>query len=325
MLPVIIINGPLGSGKTTLIHALLKKHINAQKTLWLKTEFGDESVDEYVLADTGVQTAALTGGCICHVLLSQLDGVLTQIEAAQNIDQLIIETSGMSHPAPVIQTIERHPLFRVAHVALIVDVAHAREDSYPKPMILPGEVASPYDVIVLNKYPESLTSHEEGNLGKALDPWFAGVYDGIKKVRVPDLSASEAVYDQHIDAWAQQIVADIANALQQSPKDISDDPLPEYEHEDAEDHEGEIDVLTFHLPADRVTPRSKIDAYVAKLPSQVVRVKGVIHTGPDTWEFFNWVRGTGHWSALDSIPAGQVLLVMGDDIEQNNAIQSIDI
>ena len=326
MLPVIIINGPLGSGKTTLIHALLKKHIDAKRTLWLKTEFGDESIDEYVLEDTKVQTKALTGGCICHVLLSELDGVLSQIEAMQDIDQIIIETSGMSHPVPVVQTIERHPGFLVAHVSLIVDTLHAGESNYPKPMKLPSGTTPPYDVIIFNKYRINLSVQEEGQLEKNLDPWFDGVYETTEKVNIPDEQYEANAFAAAMQGWSEQLTKAMHIARMRSPRHIVEaEDKKTVDEEAMEDHEGDMEVLTFHFPADHIITKEKLDTYLAGIPSEVVRIKGVFHTGPDTWEFFNWVRGTGKWTSLEVTPAGQILLVMGHEIADNAALHSIDL
>lgn len=325
MLPVIIINGPLGSGKTTLIHTLLQSHIEPTKTLWLKTEFGDESIDEYILQDTQVQTKALTGGCICHVLLSELDGVLSQIEALQDIDQVIIETSGMSHPVPVTQTIERHPEFLVAHTTLVVDVAHVGESNYPRPMVLPDGGAAPYEMILFNKYDTTLSIPEEGELEKVLDPWFAGVYSFIEKLQVPDKTNNESLFTERVAAWAAELTSAMHAARLQSPRHIIDTSAPEVDEEAMEDHEGDMDVLTFHIPADHIVSKKTIETYVITVPSDVVRIKGVFRTGEDTWEFYNWVRGTGNWTPLDVTPAGQIFLVMGHDIKDNKSIQSIDV
>lgn len=326
MIPIIIINGPLGSGKTTLIHSLLKNHIDAQKTLWLKTEFGDESIDEYVLQDTNVQTKSLTGGCICHVLLSELDSVLTQVEAMEHVDQIIIETSGMSHPVPVVQTIERHPGFLVAHTSLIVDTLHAGESTYPKPMRLPGGLPLPYDLIVFNKYKTNLSREEEGELEKKLDPWFDGVYGMCEKINIPDEERDQALFSQRIVEWFELLKHAMYAARIRSPRHIIETIGEEsFDEEEMEDHEGDMEVLTFHIPANHIVTKEKVQAYVDIVPDDIIRIKGVFHTTSDTWEFFNWVRGTGKWTPLDVTPAGQILLVMGHKIAENADVRSIDV
>lgn len=317
MIPICIINGPLGSGKTTLIHSLLTlQAVDPQKTLWLKTEFGDESIDEFMLQDTNVQTQSLTGGCICHVLLSELDGVLRTIEKNEHVDYIIIETSGMSHPAPVTQTIERHPYFRVAHIALVVDVMHAHKDTYPKPMQLPGETQKPYDLIVFNKYPQSLSAQEEGTLDKVLDPWYDGVYSFIEKIRIASIDTKSV--RNHISPWGEMLAKAMFTAQLQSPKHIDTkeaQPVNIGDHDELEDHEGDMDVLSFHSSADKITTKREVESFAKNVSENVIRIKGVFRTSSDTWEFFNWSRGDGSWSLLPDSSEGQVMLVIGHNIK----------
>ena len=315
MIPVIIINGPLGSGKTTLIHEILKNHIDAKKTLWLKTEFGSESIDDRLLRDTGVQTKSLTGGCICHVLLSELDGVLGQVEQMSDIDQIIIETSGMSHPVPVVQTIERHSYFTVAQTVLVVDVAHAHEDTYPKPMILPVGVTPPYDRIIFNKYPPALSISEEGALEKTLDPWFAGVYNIIEKIHIPVIDNKNSESFEAFSVWGKSLHESIRVALLEPPKSIKVGQMNLHEDGASEDHEGDMEALSFHIPANSITARQTVENYSKNVSRWAIRIKGVFQTSEHVWEFFNWSRGDGVWSKLSSESEGQLLIVIGHDLK----------
>ncbi|MGB0757860.1 MAG: GTP-binding protein [Patescibacteria group bacterium] len=318
MLPIIIINGPLGSGKTTLIHSLLTNYIDPSKTLWIKTEFGEESIDQYLLQDTNVQTKDLTGGCVCHVLISQFDNLLSQIEPEESIDQIIVETSGMSHPEPVIQVIERHPHYSVAHIALVVDTVHAGDKSYPTPMkVLP----LPYNAILFNKYPNKLTPPEEADLDEKLDPWYENNLVHIEKLYCYDSATDTKAYNKSIAEWYKIISEDITNAFNKKPRTLKAQKK-EIDPEDVEDHEGELDVVVLHLPKDQSITKEQIELYAAKLPEEVVRVKGVFHIN-SKWEFYNWTRGNGNWTPLTSDANGQLLLVMGHDIEQIDSIKNV--
>lgn len=337
MLPVIVINGPLGSGKTTLIHELLKSHVKAKTTLWLKTEFGEKSVDEYILLDTGVKTQSLTGGCICHVLLSELDDMLTQIEAIDGIERVIIETSGMSHPAPVTQTIERHAAFIVAQAILVVDTKHAYEESYPKPEILAGGAYIPYDLILFNKYNASMTPGEEAALEKTLDPWFDGVYADIEKLRLPSKKEFQQEFENGMGEWAARLIAAMQKAIESSSRSVQDAEAAAKHHDhqreeaehrhhhdgekhEAEDHEGAMQTLVFHLSPDQLVSRQQVEAYAESAALKAVRIKGVFRT-EHGWEFYNWARGSGEWSDLGSQPASQILLVIGHDVKEDASLR----
>jgi G3E family GTPase len=305
-IPVVIINGPLGSGKTTLIHEFLGHVGDPTEVLWLKTEFGEQSIDNYLLADTGVQTDALVGGCICHVLLTDLDRALRDMDIS-GISLLLIETSGMSHPQPVVSVIRQHAAFELAHVALIIDAMHAHEPSYPKPMPLPVGFAVPYDVMLINKYPQHATPVQEGELEQVLDPWYTGVYDQVEKIRLPNIEEQQA-YADAVAMWATPLVATLAEHRSLPFSDVS------ISHHQAEDHEGDLEVRTYEFSEDQIVPKEIIDAFTMQVPETIVRIKGMVQYAPGSYGYINWARGTGRWQALAGKPISCQLIIMGTQI-----------
>lgn len=295
--PITIINGPLGCGKTSLIHKLLKSRNDSNEILWLKTEFGDDSIDQYLLQDTGVKTADLVGGCICHVLLSDFDRILSEIKD-KNFKEIIIETSGMSHPVPVITIIRQHEEFVIKHMALIVDAQSVVKDNYPKPMLLPDGSSAPYQSIVFNKYPQNLSVQQEGALEKILDPWYAGVYDTIEKFMVAD-----DVKNINVSNWAEAL----QNSQETEYANFKDNNIHIYE-----DHEGEnIETKSFYIDKGREISREEFEQLIDSAPENIVRVKGLIPLENGKTSAYNWVRGNGNWQELQEKPDKLVLIVMG--------------
>jgi G3E family GTPase len=298
--PITIINGPLGSGKTSLIYALLKNRPNSEQVLWLKTEFGTDSIDQYLLQETGVQTEDLVGGCICHVLLSDFDAVLEKVKT-KNFNEVIVETSGMSHPAPVLTIIKQHTEFFIKHMALIVDSLGVENPKYPKPMPLPYGTISPYNSIVFNKYPQNLSASDEGALEKLLDPWYAGIYDSIEKVFI-----SNDVENIKIDAWV--------SAMNNAPVSEFTASTPQKMHA-FEDHEGEnIETHSIYIAANHSVDTLLFEQLMNTAPENIIRIKGIIPTNAGTSMVFNWARGRGNWSTLNQTPDKFVLLIMGYDL-----------
>lgn len=301
--PITIINGPLGCGKTSLIHELLKSRDDSNEILWLKTEFGDDSIDQYLLKDTGVQTADLVGGCICHVLLSDFDRILTEIKD-KNFKEIIIETSGMSHPAPVISIIRQHEEFIVKHMALIVDAQSVDKENYPKPMLLPDGSSAPYQSIVFNKYPQNLSVQQEGALEKILDPWYAGVYDTIEKFVIID-----DAQNINVNNWASAIehtqIADYAS--------FKENNIHIYE-----DHEGEnIETKSFYFDKNREISREQFEQLIDSVPENIVRIKGLIPLENGEIAAYNWVRGKGTWHELQEKPDKLILIIMGYNFDDS--------
>lgn len=109
MLPVTILTGFLGSGKTTFINYLLT-HNQTRKFAVVENEFGEINIDSKLLAkNESLELIELSNGCICcsvrGELTKALHELLDKIENKQlSIDWLILETTGLADPGPIIQS-----------------------------------------------------------------------------------------------------------------------------------------------------------------------------------------------------------------------------
>ena len=109
-IPVIIISGFLGSGKTTLLNHLFK---HAPKSAVIINEFGATPIDQQLLRDHKVPMSVLAGGCLCCQIRGSLTPVLKNLRMAWDanvdkpFDRVIIETSGVANPEPVLDTLLR--------------------------------------------------------------------------------------------------------------------------------------------------------------------------------------------------------------------------
>jgi cobalamin biosynthesis protein CobW len=108
-IPVTIVTGFLGSGKTTLICGLLRK-IPDRRLAVLVNEFGEVSVDGSVLRAAGqecdVEIHDLPNGCICCTIKDDFLPVMKQLQCRKlEIDHVMIETSGLALPTPVMRAL----------------------------------------------------------------------------------------------------------------------------------------------------------------------------------------------------------------------------
>jgi len=109
-IPVIVISGFLGSGKTTLLNRLLQ---HAPKSAVIINEFGSTPIDQQLLRDHNVPMSVLAGGCLCCQVRGSLTPVLKNLRMAWDakadkpFDRVIIETSGVANPEPVLDTLLR--------------------------------------------------------------------------------------------------------------------------------------------------------------------------------------------------------------------------
>jgi len=125
-IPVIVISGFLGSGKTTLLNSLLQ---HAPKSAVIINEFGSTPIDQQLLREHNVPMSVLAGGCLCCQVrgsltpvlknlrmaweaknrhaISRLDDAIHTISSDKSFDRVIIETSGVANPEPVLDTLLR--------------------------------------------------------------------------------------------------------------------------------------------------------------------------------------------------------------------------
>jgi G3E family GTPase len=125
-MPVTIITGFLGSGKTTLLNQILQNKDNL-KIVVLVNEFGDINIDEQLLISVELDMVELDNGCICCTINDSLvDAVYRVLERESQVDYLVIETTGLADPLPIILTFlatELKFLTRIDAVITVVDAA----------------------------------------------------------------------------------------------------------------------------------------------------------------------------------------------------------
>jgi G3E family GTPase len=129
-IPVHVLTGFLGSGKTTLLNHALLAGFGAD-TAVIVNEFGDVGLDQLFVQTRSQETIVLKSGCVCCTIRSDLVTTLLQLIAARGaappLRRILIETSGISDPLPILQTLRSDfnllTRFRVGSVVCTVGAA----------------------------------------------------------------------------------------------------------------------------------------------------------------------------------------------------------
>jgi G3E family GTPase len=142
-IPVLLLTGYLGSGKTTLVNKILKNE-RGIKFAVIVNDIGEVNIDANLIEQGGVvgqkddSLVALQNGCICCTLKMDLVQQLSEIAAMQKFDYIVIEASGICEPAPIAQTICAYPqmypeyakegIARLDAIVTVVDALRMRDE-----------------------------------------------------------------------------------------------------------------------------------------------------------------------------------------------------
>jgi G3E family GTPase len=130
-IPTTVLTGFLGAGKTTLLNQILSANEGRQIAV-IVNEFGEAGIDGQLVISADEEILELNNGCICCTVRGDLSRAVASIlQRGRKIDHIVIETTGLADPAPVIQSFILDETLR-GHTALdaivtVVDARHVRD------------------------------------------------------------------------------------------------------------------------------------------------------------------------------------------------------
>ncbi len=151
--PVTVLTGFLGAGKTTLLNRILTEN-HGKRIAVIENEFGEIGIDNDLVINSDEEIFEMNNGCICCTVRGDLIRILGNLMRRKNgFDYILIETTGLADPAPVVQTFfvdeEMKEQLQLDAVVTVVDAAHVHlhlDDSHEC-----LEQIAFADVILLNK------------------------------------------------------------------------------------------------------------------------------------------------------------------------------
>jgi G3E family GTPase len=253
---VSIITGFLGSGKTSLIKHVLQHGLQQRRVAVVVNDLGEVNLDGHILAGINVdRMVELSNGCICCSIGPQFAAALQEIVATVQPEIILIETTGVAAPRPLMDEVRRVGL-RLDGLITVVDGKHIRR-LWKDTMVVRQQVQAA-DFVVLNKCDllSATTRQQVERFLRRHHPHALLVPSTFGQISAALLCApgAERGYLQEDDTGA---------------------PAMAHLHTDA------IEVFTYTTP--RPLQRQCFERFLRQLPAEVYRVKGILHFDHDTW------------------------------------------
>jgi G3E family GTPase len=162
-IPVNIISGFLGVGKTTAILHLLKNKPAGEKWAVVVNEFGEVSIDGPIISQSGdnITIKDISGGCMCCVGKAMFDAAMAEISIRMKPDRVLVEPSGLGHIGDLITTLQSKTFRNYVAVKTpicLIDPRHLKNQMILESLIFQSQVEqSP--ILIANK--SDLATEEE--------------------------------------------------------------------------------------------------------------------------------------------------------------------
>jgi G3E family GTPase len=262
--PVTILTGYLGAGKTTLLNRILTGS-HGKRYAVIVNEFGEVGIDNDLIVDADEEIFEMNNGCICCTVRGDLIRILGGLmKRKDRFDGIIVETTGLADPGPVIQTFfvddEVRERTRLDAVVTVTDAKHLGDrlaDSHEA-----EEQIAFADVIVLNK--TDLVS------GEAL----AGIERCIRAINPTAKLYKTQRCQVDLDAILGQDAFDLSRILAEEPDFLSED----HDH-----HHGEVASLSLitERPIDPKKFFAWLQSVTATQGADILRLKGILAMNDD--------------------------------------------
>lgn len=165
-IPTHLISGPLGAGKTSLIRSLLAQKPADERWAVLINEFGEIGLDAALLDndDSSVKLAEVAGGCLCCVNGAPFQVGLARLLRKSKPDRLLIEPSGLGHPAELLRQLGAPPWKGVLTLQPCVSILDAAALARSEPMPPSQEQALDHSGLVLLNKGEHLSQAQRAQI-----------------------------------------------------------------------------------------------------------------------------------------------------------------
>ncbi len=283
-IPLTLLTGFLGAGKTTLLNTLLRDP-DLRDTAVLINEFGEIALDHLLVEKIDGDMMVLSSGCLCcnlrGDLITALEKLLRNLDNGRaSFKRVIVETTGLADPAPLLQTLMQHPYlvmrFRLDGVVTLVDAVNGSDtlDNHPEAV----KQAAVADRIVLTK--TDLLQSEDGAAKR--DALIARLRKLNPAAPILDAAAGDAsvsaltgcgLYDP------DRKIPDVSRWLADEAIAAAHSHGHHHHHHDVNRHDERVQAFT--LATDRAIPAAMLDLFLELLRSthgpNLLRMKAIVN------------------------------------------------
>jgi len=303
-MPVTVLTGFLGAGKTTLVNRILSQE-HGLRIAVLVNDFGEVDVDSELIVGVAAQKVSLANGCVCcevrDDLLAAIDAVLV---SGSDIDAIVLEASGVADPLTIARTFVAAASQRRLRLDGIIAVVDAEQ--------LPAQVADPVtsdlvygqigcsDLVLLNKI--DLADRQR------VDAVRAFITERLDAVRV-------------IETVRADVPLSVLLGARSGGEIGMEYPL---------DHRHRAGFVSWVYRRERPFAEGALRDCIAHLPGSVYRVKGFVHT-TDHPQHRVLVQAVGvrsdiapfdQWDAAD--PVSMLVIVAGRGVDRTGVDAALD-
>jgi G3E family GTPase len=271
-LPLTVISGFLGAGKTTLVNRLLTEP-HGRRIAVLVNDFGAINIDEELIRSRSADAIGLTNGCACCSVAGDLTKALLKlVQQEQPPDAIVLEASGLADPHGIAQVALANPAIRLDGVLTLVDgeTLIDRADDPDTQAIVASQIASA-DLIVLNKT-------------DLIDP----AQQPRVQARLRELAGDRTI----VEVSHSAVPADVVLGIKASHSGFQCA---------AEGHAAAF--ASWNRAWDAPLDRARLTEVLERLPAHIIRAKGVFHFAGEPGQRFIYPR-VGRRGGFEPQPQG---------------------
>lgn len=286
-IPVTVITGFLGSGKTTLIRHLLQNN-QGRRIAVLVNEFGEMGIDGELLRSCGVcpedetNIVELANGCLCCTVQEEfLPTMLELLKRRNSLDSIVIETSGLALPKPLIKAFRWHEIRNAATVDGVITVVDCEAVSS-------GTLAADLQAVEAQRQADPNLDHETPLQELFEDQLACADLVILNKTDLVDAEAQEKVRSL-VEQELPRAVKIVENGRMNGELDpnlllgfnaaVEDNLEARPSHHDTEeDHDHDDEINSTHLILDQAFDPEQLRSRLEKLvqEQEIYRVKGFV-------------------------------------------------